>query len=120
MLSGNSQYRKTHEKYTVLETRERIMKYRVIAFSLVALPLGARAYDIEAYCQQVGAAAGGGAQLEAACRAQERTAKDNIGRMSVPSGILKYCRQVGQSAGGSYQFMEACIKEESRVKDKLD
>ena len=96
------------------------MKFRVIAFSLVALPLGVHAYDIEAYCQQVGAAAGGGAQLEAACREQERAAQNNISRMSVPSHIMSYCQEVGQSAGGSYQFMEACLKEESKAKDKLD
>jgi hypothetical protein len=96
------------------------MKFRFIAFGLVALPLGAHAYDIEAYCQQVGAAAGGGAQLEAACREQERTAQNNISRMSVPSHVMKYCQEVGQSAGGSYRFMEECIKEESKAKDKLD
>jgi hypothetical protein len=95
------------------------MKYRFIAFSLVALPFGAHAYDIETYCQQVGAAAGGGAQLEAACREQEQTAKDNISRMSVPPRIMNYCQEVGQSAGGSYQFMEACIKEEAKARDKL-
>jgi len=91
---------------------------RLIAFSLIALPLGAHAYDIEAYCTQVGAAAGGGAQLEAACRDQERTAKDNISQMSVPPRVLNYCREVGESAGGSYQFMESCLKEESKVNDK--
>jgi hypothetical protein len=96
------------------------MKFRFIAFSLIALPLGAHAYDIEAYCTQVGAAAGGGAQLEAACREQEQTAKDNISHMSVPQRIMNYCQEVGQSAGGSYQFMEACIREESKAKDKLD
>jgi len=94
--------------------------FRFIAFSLIVLPLAAHAYDIEAYCQQVGAAAGGGSQLEAACRDQEQTAKDNISRMSVSQRIMNYCQEVGQSAGGSYQFMEACIKEESKAKDKLD
>jgi hypothetical protein len=98
----------------------RRMQFRLIAFSLVAFPLAAHAYDIEAYCQQVGAAAGGGSQLEAACRDQEQAAKDNISRMSVPQRIMNYCQEVGQSAGGSYQFMEACIKEESKAKDKLD
>ena len=93
--------------------------FRLIAFSLVTLPLAAHAYDIEAYCQQVGAAAGGGSELEAACREQEQSAKDTISRMSIPSRILNYCQEVGQSAGGSYQFMEACIKEESKAKDKL-
>jgi hypothetical protein len=97
----------------------RRMMVRFFACSLVALPLGAHAYDIAAYCQQVGAAAGGGAQLEAACREQEQTAEDNIRHMSVPPRILNYCQEVGQSAGGSYQFMEACLKEESKVKDKL-
>jgi hypothetical protein len=96
------------------------MKFRFIAFGLVALPLGARAYDIEAYCQQVGAAAGGGTQLEAACREQERTAQSNISRMSAPSRVMNYCQEVGQSAGGSYQFMEECLKEESKAIDKLD
>jgi hypothetical protein len=91
-----------------------------IAITLVALPLGAQAYDIDAYCTQVGAAAGGDAQLEAACREQERTAKDNISQMSVPPRILNYCQEVGQSAGGSYQFMESCLKEESKVNDKLN
>ena len=98
----------------------RRMQFRLIAFSLVAFPLAAHAYDIEAYCTQVGAAAGGGSQLEAACRDQEQAAKDNISRMSVPQRIMNYCQEVGQSAGGSYQFMEACIKEESKAKDKLD
>jgi hypothetical protein len=93
--------------------------FRFITLSLIALPFAAHAYDIEAYCQQVGAAAGGGSQLEAACRDQEQTAKDNISRMSVPQRIMNYCQEVGQSAGGSYQFMEACIKEESKAKDKL-
>jgi hypothetical protein len=96
------------------------MKFRFLVFGLVALPLGAHAYDIDAYCKQVGAAAGNGSRLEAACREREQTAKAEIGRMSVPPGILNYCRQVGQSAGGSYQFMEACIKEESMAKDKLE
>jgi hypothetical protein len=96
------------------------MKFRVVAFSLVALPLGAHAYDIEAYCRQVDAAAGGGSQLEAACREQERAAQYNISRMSVPSRIMKYCEEVGQSAGGSYHYMEACLREESKAKDKLD
>jgi len=93
--------------------------FRFVVYSLLALPLGAHAYDIEAYCQQVGAAADGGAKIEAACREQERTAKDNISQMSVPPHIMNYCQEVGQSAGGSYQFMEACIKEESKAKDKL-
>jgi hypothetical protein len=96
------------------------MQFQLIAFSLVAFPLAAHAYDIEAYCQQVGAAAGGGSQLEAACRAQEQAAKDNISRMSVPPRIMNDCQEVGQSAGGSYQFMEACIKEEAKARDKLD
>jgi predicted solute-binding protein len=93
--------------------------FRLIAISLIALPSGAHAYDTEAYCTQVGAAAGGGAQLVAACREQEQTAKDNISRMSVPSRVMSYCQQVGQAAGGSYQFMESCIKEESKADDKL-
>ncbi len=96
------------------------MKFRYIAFSLVTLPLGAHAYDIDTYCKQVGAAAGDGSRLEAACREREQTAKTDIGHMSVPPGILDYCREIGQSAGGSYQFMEACIKEESRAEDKLE
>lgn len=96
------------------------MKLRFLVFSLVALPLGAHAYDIDAYCKEVGGAASDGSRLEAACREREQTAKAEIGRMSVPPGILNYCRQVGQSAGGSYQFMEACIKEESMAKDKLE
>lgn len=103
-----------------LRDKYRRMQFRLIAFSLVAFPLGAQAYDIDAYCTQVGDAAGGGSQLEAACRDQEQTAKDNISRMSVSPRIMNYCQEVGQSAGGSYQFMEACIKEESKVKDKLD
>ena len=103
-----------------LRDKYRRMQFRLIAFSLVAFPFAAHAYDIEAYCQQVGAAAGGGSQLEAACRDQEQTAKDNISRMSVSQRIMNYCQEVGQSAGGSYQFMEACIKEESKAKDKLD
>jgi hypothetical protein len=93
--------------------------FRFVVYSLLALPRGAHTYDIEAYCQQVGAAADGGAKIEAACREQERTAKDNISQMSVPPHIMNYCQEVGQSAGGSYQFMEACIKEESKAKDKL-
>jgi hypothetical protein len=78
------------------------MTFRFIAYSLVALPPGAHAYDIEA-----------------ACREQERTAQDNIRHMSAPPRILNHCQEVGQSAGGSYQFMEACIKEESKAKDRL-
>ena len=102
-----------------LLVKYRCMQFQIIAFSLVAFPLAAHAYDIEAYCQQVGAAAGGSAQLESACRDQEQTAKDNISSLSVPQRIMNYCQEVGQSAGGSYQFMEACIKEESKAKDKL-
>jgi hypothetical protein len=92
--------------------------FRLIAFSLIAFSNGAHAYDIEAYCTQVGTAAGGGARLEAACREQEQAAKDNISRMSVPSRVMSYCQEVGQAAGGSYQFMASCIKEESKADDK--
>ena len=95
------------------------MKLRLIALSLTALPLGAQAFDIEAYCHQVGAAAGGGTQLEVACREQEQAARHNIERMTVPPRVMDYCRQVGQSAGGSYQIMEACLKEEGKAGDKL-
>jgi hypothetical protein len=107
------------EEDTIREIREGIMSFRVIALGLTALPLGAHAYDIEAYCQQVGAGVEGSAQVEAACREQERTAQAHIQHMSAPARIMKYCEEVGQSAGGSYQIMEACIKEEAKAKDEL-
>ena len=117
---GMEKHRKAidREVVSLLDKYLRMM-FRFIAFSLVAFPLGVHAYDIEAYCTQVGAASGGGSRLEAACREQEQTAKDNISRLSVPPRIMNYCQEVGQSAGGSYQFMESCIKEESKAKDKL-
>jgi hypothetical protein len=95
------------------------MKFRLIALSLAALPVAAHAFDIDAYCKQMGADAGGGAQLEAACREQERRARSNIESMTVPSSIMEYCQGVGQSAGGSYQFMEECLQEEVKSGDKL-
>ena len=118
-IEREKHHRVTCKNVAALPDKTPGMKFRFLVFGLVALPLGAHAYDIDAYCKQVGAAAGNGSRLEAACREREQTAKAEIGRMSVPPGILNYCRQVGQSAGGSYQFMEACIKEESKAKDKL-
>jgi len=95
------------------------VKLKLIATCLTALPFAAQAFDIDAYCQQVGAAAGGGAQLEADCREQERTARNNIEGMSVAPRVLDYCRQIGQSAGGSYRFMESCLREEAESGDRL-
>jgi hypothetical protein len=95
------------------------MKFQWIVLSLASLPVGAQAFDIDAYCQQVGSAAGDGAKLEAACREQERAARSNIERMTVPPNIMEYCQSVGQSAGGSYQFMEKCLQEEVKSGDKL-
>lgn len=95
------------------------MKFRLIALGLIILPVGAQAFDIDAYCRQVGAAADSGAKLEAACREQERAARSNIESMTVPSNIMEYCQGVGQSAGGSYQFMEKCLQEEAKSGDKL-
>ena len=95
------------------------MKFRWIAFGLTILPVGAQAFDIDAYCKQVGAAADGGAQMEVACRDQESAARSEIERMTVTPRVMDYCRGVGQSAGGSYQFMEECLKEEAKSGDKL-
>jgi hypothetical protein len=95
------------------------MKFRLIVLSLAALPVAVHAFDINAYCKQVGAAAGGGTQLEAACRDQESAARSEIERMTVTPRVMDYCRGVGQSAGGSYQFMEECLKEEAKSGDKL-
>jgi hypothetical protein len=95
------------------------MKFRLIVLSLAALPVGAQAFDIDAYCKQASAAGGGGAQLEAACGEQERAARSEIERMIVAPHIMDYCQGVGQSAGGSYQFMEKCLKEEAKSGDKL-
>ena len=95
------------------------MKFCWIALGLIILPVGAQAFDIDAYCKQVGSAAGGGPQLEAACREQESAARSNIDRMTVPSSVMDYCQGVGQSAGGSYQFMEKCLQEEAKSGDKL-
>ena len=95
------------------------MKFRLIVLSLASLPVGAHAFDIDAYCKQVDTAADGGAKLEAACREQESAARNNIEGMTVPSNVMEYCQGVGQSAGGSYQFMEKCLKEEVKSGDKL-
>ena len=96
------------------------MRILLIAAGLIALPLAAHAFDIDAYCQQVGAAAGGSAQLEAACREQEQRARNNISHMTVSPRVMDYCQGVGQSAGGSYEFTEQCLREEAKSGDKLD
>jgi hypothetical protein len=95
------------------------MKCRLTALGLIAISHAAHAFDIEAYCRSVGAAAGGGAQLEAVCREQEQAARNVIDRMTAPPHTRDYCQQVGQSAGGSYQIMEACLEEEAKAGDKL-
>jgi hypothetical protein len=95
------------------------MKSRYVAIGLIVLSHAAHAFDIEAYCRSVGAAAGGGAQLESACREQEQAARNSIDRMTVPLRTRDYCQHVAQSAGGSYQIMQACLKEESKAGDKL-
>jgi hypothetical protein len=104
-----------------LKAWEQLVKFQLIAMSLTVLPLAvqAQAFDSDAYCQQVGAAAGGGAQLETDCREQERMARSNIDRMRVAPAVMDYCRQVGQSAGGSYRFMESCLREEAKTGDRL-
>ena len=95
------------------------MKFRWIVLNLAAFPVAAHAFDIDAYCKQVSAAAGGGAQLEAACRDQENASRSEIERMTIAPRVMDYCRGVGQSAGGSYQFMKECLKEEEKSGDKL-
>jgi len=95
------------------------MKIRLIALSLAALPVASHAFDIDAYCKQVGAAAGGDSQLEVACRDQESMARSEIESMTVTPHVMDYCRGVGQSAGGSYRFMEECLREEAKSGDKL-
>jgi hypothetical protein len=95
------------------------MEFRLIALSLAILPVAAHGFDIDAYCKQVAAAAGGGSQLEVACRDQENAARSEIERMTVTPRVMDYCRGVGESAGGSYQFMEECLREEAKSGDKL-
>ncbi|MCK5604140.1 hypothetical protein KAR91_19790 [Candidatus Pacearchaeota archaeon] len=78
------------------------------------------AYDINSYCAEVAKVAGGSYQIEETCRSQERQAKQNINRMSVPSRVEKYCKEIGQVAGGSYQIMETCIKQELGAKSRMN
>lgn len=79
----------------------------------------ALAFDIAAYCRQVGDAVGGSYQIEKACRDQEYRAKQNIEKMKIPARIEKYCTDVASAVGGSYNIMEACIKQETDAMNSL-
>jgi hypothetical protein len=77
------------------------------------------AYNTDEYCQQIGKAAGGSYQIEAACHQQEREAEVEIRSRTVAPEIERYCEKIGMAAGGSYQIMRACIDQEEAAKKSL-
>ncbi len=76
-------------------------------------------YNTDEYCQQIGKAAGGSYQIEAACHKMEREAEAEIRSRTVAPEIERYCEKIGMAAGGSYQIKSACIDQEEAAKKSL-
>lgn len=64
--------------------------------------------EIESYCRRISE----DTRAMKTCIAQERSARDRLSGMTVPSGIMRYCRELSASTGGSYQVVFTCIQQE--------
>ena len=73
---------------------------------------GLPAFDTNAYCQTIGATAGGSFQIVETCRQAELNALSQLRKFALKARPMTYCREIGDAIGGSYQIMLACVEEE--------
>ncbi len=67
--------------------------------------------EIEGYCSRISVGAGDGQSMRT-CVSQEKNAKGQLSRMTVPADISRYCRRLADTTGGSYQVMLTCVRNE--------
>lgn len=89
-----------------------VAESQVSATTSVPTEVGLPSFDTSAYCQTIGAAAGGSYQSEETCQVEERKAHSKLLRSDKKIQLIKYCREIGDAMGGSYQIMLTCVEDE--------
>ena len=103
------------------------MKRILACLACVAVVLGSGgalaadlpAYDTDAYCKQIGEAAGGSYAIEESCQKREKRAQDELAKMDIEPRIFKHCEKIGSTAGGTYAIFQSCVKREMGAKQRL-
>ena len=68
--------------------------------------------DMEQYCIKIYGNREGSRKAMMTCLQQERSARLELSRMTIPAEVAEYCRQLSASTGGSYSVMLTCVQKE--------
>jgi hypothetical protein len=68
--------------------------------------------DIEQYCIKIYGNREGSQKAMMTCLQQERSARQELSRMTIPVEVAEYCRKLSASTGGSYSVMLTCVRNE--------
>ena len=68
--------------------------------------------EIENYCIKIYGDREGSRKAMMTCLRQERSARMELSRMTIPADLAEYCRKLSASTGGSYSVMLACVQKE--------
>jgi len=68
--------------------------------------------EIENYCVRIYGERDGSRRAMMTCLQQERSARMELSRMTIPADLAEYCRKLSASTGGSYSVMLACVQKE--------
>jgi hypothetical protein len=68
--------------------------------------------DIEQYCIKIYGNREGSQKAMMTCLQQERSAKEELSRLTIPVEVAEYCRKLSASTGGSYSVMLTCVRSE--------